>query len=129
MELFVVTELFNISETVFVLAENRDEVYKKIGADGEEEDKFGPHGDIIDIVKAKDKVHPENIPKILADMEKKKVEGIREENLYKKEKSEMITRQNLHKVEMKLVNLLDEKELTRKKIINEFTNLMGLLGE
>lgn len=37
----------------------------------------------------------------------------------------MITRKELHKSEMKLVNLCDEKEITREDIINEFTSIMN----
>ncbi len=37
----------------------------------------------------------------------------------------MITRKELHEAEMRLVNLCEDKEITRENIIEEFTNLMG----
>ena len=37
----------------------------------------------------------------------------------------MITKKTLHKVEMNLVWLLENKELTREKIIDNFTTLMS----
>ena len=40
----------------------------------------------------------------------------------------MITKAGLHKVEMKLVQLLEENKLTREDIIDNFTNLMQEIG-
>ena len=37
----------------------------------------------------------------------------------------MITRQELHKIEMRLVNLCEDNEVMKDAIIDEFTNLMG----
>ena len=41
----------------------------------------------------------------------------------------MITKAQLHKVEMNLAYLFDEKTLSREDIINEFTNLMGIVDK
>lgn len=40
----------------------------------------------------------------------------------------MITRQDLHKVEMDLVYLCDNNKITREEIINRFTDLMSMEG-
>jgi hypothetical protein len=37
----------------------------------------------------------------------------------------MISKKDLHEVEMNLAFLLDNNNLTREKLINHFTNLMG----
>jgi len=39
----------------------------------------------------------------------------------------MITKQDLHKVEMEIVELCEDNEVMREAIINKFTDLMGLI--
>ena len=41
----------------------------------------------------------------------------------------MINKKQLHKAEMNLAGLFDEKTLKREDIINEFTNLMGIVDK
>jgi len=41
----------------------------------------------------------------------------------------MITKKDLHKVEMDLAYLFDNNKLTREHIINNFTDLMGKVEE
>ncbi len=41
----------------------------------------------------------------------------------------MITRKDLHKIEMELVYLCEDNEIMREAIINKFTDLMGKVEE